>query len=219
MKRLEISEKERISYLISGINNLSLRSNTTPMRCQSVSDLLTRVQEVAARCADYWQNFSQSNREAVKNRPNSPKSPEVTKSEKDLFCAYCRKKGHTKEKCFRLKKKEQAKGSQPRVPMSSSSTIAASTVAIIQEVKPKDKNVLLEADDRLGFSKNFPMSCSLNVQWYPLFSFLTSKKSYFFMKLFLLYSLGSIVPRYRTILHFSLYKFIIRYCSWSTALN
>lgn len=84
-----------------------------------------------------------------KNKESSvsiAKDSQPSKSSRDLFCSYCRTKGHQKSDCFKLKKKEQQR--QP-----STTTPALIPIAAVDEGDTADFKSLVASVSEKRFSR------------------------------------------------------------------
>lgn len=118
MECLKLPPRNIIHCLIDGIIDRPIRSTATLIETDSLDIFLEKMYRVTSSCS------IQSKKPVVNRTPyeksqqdstSRPASP--VKTSKDTFCVYCRAKGHTRDECIKLKKKEQFKR------FSSSSTV------------------------------------------------------------------------------------------------
>jgi len=107
MHRLKLSDQDAILYLMNGINNLSLRALAASLKVETINDFLREMHRITLSSADmYKKPYISSKAEKPKDRTTSsakPSSPK--KTDRDVFCAYCKIKGHVKADCYKLKRK------------------------------------------------------------------------------------------------------------------
>lgn len=143
-QRLNYSDFDTIHSLIEGITHISIQAAAFAIDTQSLDVFLERMQRMTSSCASQLKKFSTS----VKTNKFKDSSFKSNKSEdikessgsfspqkKEVFCAYCRNKGHIKSDCFKLKKKDPSTKGQ-----SLSSTVAAV------------ENSVMETEDNLSSS-------------------------------------------------------------------
>ncbi|KYN28482.1 hypothetical protein ALC57_02094 [Trachymyrmex cornetzi] len=135
MQNLRLPDKESINFLISGIGNASLRGMASLIQAENLDQFLDRMYSLTLAYGDSsnksppFVNKSTDKTKLKNEIVESGKDSLTTEPAKDVFCVYCRSKGHTRDDCFRLKKKEQYKSS----PVSSSQL---ASIATVQEVAP-----------------------------------------------------------------------------------
>ncbi|CAL1671696.1 unnamed protein product [Lasius platythorax] len=106
MQPLKLSDEDSIHFLVNEISSLAIRGLVASLRVHSLDEFLREMQHITTSC-----NIQQKSSSPVLPRKdkfkNDNSSPEDTShfKKKDLFCAYCRGKNHTKDDCFKLKKK------------------------------------------------------------------------------------------------------------------
>ncbi|XP_039310737.1 uncharacterized protein LOC113005059 [Solenopsis invicta] len=113
MHPLQLSERDSIQLLINGIGSVALRDHQLLCRYNSEDVPPPPVKK-----------------ERGKASPPSPtKSNQWSREAKDSQClqGYCKAKGHMKEDCFKLRRREQAL-SQNSTPVSSKSSLSAAEV-------------------------------------------------------------------------------------------
>lgn len=131
---LKLPEKESIQLLINGIQNSALRSVATALRTITIDEFLNEMHSIALSYGDNTKKISPANTGKEKGKTaqgtteKSDSTSKISKNQKDVFCVYCRAKGHLRADCYKLKKKEQQ--SRP-----TSSPTASSAVAVVEEEK------------------------------------------------------------------------------------
>ncbi|XP_024881129.1 uncharacterized protein LOC112460599, partial [Temnothorax curvispinosus] len=111
MKNLNLPEEDAIHLLINGIGSRSLRETAAAFHCATVEEFLEEMQRITSVSAEPTRkvHHQEVKNDKVKNSEDTvPKDSSVSKSDKDVFCVYCRAKGHVRADCYKLKKKEQS---------------------------------------------------------------------------------------------------------------
>ncbi|KYQ53647.1 hypothetical protein ALC60_03318 [Trachymyrmex zeteki] len=136
MQNLRLSDKESINFLISGIGNASLRGMASLIQVENLNQFLDRMHSLTLAYGDpsnkslSFVNKSTMDKTKLKSETvESGKDGLSIEPTKDVYCVYCRTRGHTRDDCFLLKK-EQYKSSSV-----SSSQLAS--IATVQEVAPQ----------------------------------------------------------------------------------
>lgn len=124
MNGLQMPEQDRIQLIINGISSLSLRSTAAALQASSIDDFLYQMNRITSACGVISKKTSPLSIRKVKKEspPSSPKKLSERKSHQDVWCAYCKAKGHQKPDCFKLKRKERSPntvGSSESKPVSS----------------------------------------------------------------------------------------------------
>ncbi|KMQ87776.1 hypothetical protein RF55_12857 [Lasius niger] len=117
---LKLEDKDIIHLLIDGISHLSIKSAAAIIHADSVDQFLDEMHHITTICdSSLKKNQSSGSKfEKSKNNLKFNKEPPSSKNlndsnEKDnsqkqeLFCVYCRNRGHLRDDCLKLKKKEQ----------------------------------------------------------------------------------------------------------------
>jgi len=132
MQPLKLSDKDAILFLINGIYNFSLRNSAMGLRMCGINQFLREMHEITVMSMDY---FKKSLRipDKIKSGKGIPEShvTKITspkKINKDSFCVYCKNKGHVRDECLKLKKREQF--------LQQTSTKSSSSVAAVEPVVP-----------------------------------------------------------------------------------
>ncbi|KYN09766.1 hypothetical protein ALC57_18112 [Trachymyrmex cornetzi] len=107
---LQMPERDRIQLIINGISSLSLRSTAAALHAATIDDFLHQMNQITSACGVISKKMSPPSVRKVKKEfpPSSPKKLSERKSHQDVWCAYCKAKGHQKPDCFKLKRKEQS---------------------------------------------------------------------------------------------------------------
>lgn len=113
LQNIRLPEKQSIDFLISGIGSPSLRASATLIQAETIDQFLDKMHSLTLAFGDPSKKTPPVPVKPV-NSKDYPKKEETTcktsppsDSSKELFCVYCRTKGHTRDNCSRLKKKEQ----------------------------------------------------------------------------------------------------------------
>ena len=139
MQGLKLSDRDTIHYLINGIASRSLRSTAVALRSRSIDEFLLDMHEVTLSYNDSHRkssvNIHESNNSRISNTTN--KENQSPNTNKELFCNYCRIKGHIRDNCFKLKKKESSKSpvstpSPPVAAVEADNNGVPSTVGCVQ---------------------------------------------------------------------------------------
>ncbi|KYM97754.1 hypothetical protein ALC62_11550 [Cyphomyrmex costatus] len=107
MHRLNLTEPEKIQFIIDGINSASLRATASALEKSKVADFLRIMSQVTGSFGSFPKKSSPpaKRKEKIKSSPPSPSKKEHSKTDKDEVCGYCKVIGHSKANCFKLKKK------------------------------------------------------------------------------------------------------------------
>ncbi|CAL1672060.1 unnamed protein product [Lasius platythorax] len=126
MQPLKLSDEDSIHFLVNGISSLAIRGLAASLRVNSLDEFLREMQHITTSCN--FQHKSSSpvlpRKDKFKNDNSSPEDASHFKK-KDLFCAYCRGKNHTKDDCFKLKNKKRDSESSQTNNHSTVSAVAA----------------------------------------------------------------------------------------------
>lgn len=142
MQLLGSKDDDIIHLLINGISHLSIKSAAVTIRADSVDHFLNEMHHLSTICSDSLKKNQASGSRFEKTKDNhkynklstGPKSSDDSNGKnspqkQDLFCIYCRNKGHHREDCLKLKKKEQHQ--------KSTSSKTSPAVAAVEE-QPED---------------------------------------------------------------------------------
>lgn len=132
MHPLQLPERDCIQLLINGISSASLRGTAAALRAQTIDDFLDLMYDITSSYATMSKRMSPPpvKKERGKVSPSSPtKSNQTSKDAKDLHCGYCKARGHSKEDCFKLKRREQATASVT-APASSKSSLSSANFKV-----------------------------------------------------------------------------------------
>jgi len=130
---LKLGDTDIIHLLINGINSLSIKSVAATIRADSIDHFLEEMHHLTAVCdstlrknsttvskTDKRNNFTKN----AKPKDNDDSTSKNGQHKPDIYCVYCRNKGHLRDDCLKLKRKEQQKPT---------TTIAAPVVAAVEE--------------------------------------------------------------------------------------
>ncbi|XP_011878157.1 PREDICTED: uncharacterized protein LOC105567696, partial [Vollenhovia emeryi] len=105
---LKLDDEKVIHCLIDGIGSLAIRTCAASIKADSIDDFLQQMHHITMTTSASRKSpvFSRKddNRRSKDEAAAKPDHQEKTSSE--LFCVYCRSKGHTKDSCYKLKKKD-----------------------------------------------------------------------------------------------------------------
>ncbi|KYM94577.1 hypothetical protein ALC62_14787 [Cyphomyrmex costatus] len=115
MHRLQVSEKIEIKLLFNGINSASLRASAAVLQANTLDEFIHLMQEVTTSFAANFKKSptpirkgnSKVSPSSSTNTTSSPTKKPQAKIDKDIICAYCKKSGHIKKDCYKLKRKEE----------------------------------------------------------------------------------------------------------------
>ncbi|KYN27626.1 hypothetical protein ALC57_02980 [Trachymyrmex cornetzi] len=109
MHALTLPERDKIQLIINGINSASLRASATVLGAVTISEFLNRMYEITSAFNQGTKKPSPPPKRMEKSfsPPSSPGKKSSPKFSKEVECNYCKAKGHQKEDCFKLKKKER----------------------------------------------------------------------------------------------------------------
>ncbi|KMQ88204.1 adenylyl cyclase-associated protein 2, partial [Lasius niger] len=97
------------------------------MKVDSLDEFLREMQHITASCGTSFKKSSPVFSKEAKFKENKS-APEDTdhQKKKDSFCTYCRGKNHSKENCFKLKRKKHV----PESTHSTSSSLKPAVAAV-----------------------------------------------------------------------------------------
>ncbi|KMQ83564.1 hypothetical protein RF55_19668 [Lasius niger] len=108
MQSLKLPERETIHLLIDGISNNALRGTGTALKVESVDEFLEQMHLITTSFSSRKTNIVVKP-DKVKNPGNlevtSDKDTSSQKPNKDLYCVYCRAKGHIRTDCYKQEKR------------------------------------------------------------------------------------------------------------------
>ena len=119
MRSLKLEDEEAIQMLIRGINEPYIRCSATVIRADTLNQFLREMQLLTANCVDSTKKPSFSSIKADKFKVGGKfsktgeikgtldKTSQPRNNNQELFCVYCRNRGHVRSDCFKLRKKEQ----------------------------------------------------------------------------------------------------------------
>ncbi|XP_024880065.1 uncharacterized protein LOC112459926, partial [Temnothorax curvispinosus] len=134
MKNLNLPEEDAIHLLINGIGSRSLREAAAVLHCATVDEFLEEMHRITSVSAEPTRKIhhQEIKNDKVKNSEDTvPKDSSVSKSDKDVFCVYCRAKGHVRADCYKLKKKEQS----PPVVTAKPASVVSAVEEDVQEME------------------------------------------------------------------------------------
>ncbi|CAL1672453.1 unnamed protein product [Lasius platythorax] len=135
MKNLRLPDQESIHLLINGIASKALRGTAAALRVETVDEFLEEMFPITIAFGESYKKPPYSTTKPEKNKlpENIPDKTQQVKISKEAYCVYCRAKGHVREDCAKLKKKEQQPKSNtsPKPATVSAVSDDNSTVAVI----------------------------------------------------------------------------------------
>ncbi|XP_077258588.1 uncharacterized protein LOC143895393 [Temnothorax americanus] len=159
MQSVTLPDTDKIQLIINGIANMAMRGTATALDSTDIDQFLDQMHRITSSCMPKKNVTSkpQKGRDFAVKKDNQPKvsvSPSSVPVNKDKFCGYCKTKGHVREECFKLKRKEQ---SQSVAPTASSTTVSAVDIAdttaspttAAQTTEPTTVACVAEQDRRL----------------------------------------------------------------------
>ncbi|XP_036146891.1 uncharacterized protein LOC118646976 [Monomorium pharaonis] len=127
IKNLKLPETEIIHLLINGIASSSLRELAAVLKVTTVDEFLEEMHRITLASGEPGKKQSSPSGKPIQKSKNTNESSEKNvdqlRATKDLYCVYCRNKGHLRADCFRLKRKEQLQ--QPTNPVNASTPVSA----------------------------------------------------------------------------------------------
>lgn len=106
MDPLRLPEREVIRFLTNGISSIAIKAAAAALKVDSLDDYLREMQQITESCCSSFKGSSPTLSRKNKHKDNTAFGNSEYQKKKDVFCTYCRKKNHTKEDCFKLKKKK-----------------------------------------------------------------------------------------------------------------
>ncbi|KYN18146.1 hypothetical protein ALC57_09547, partial [Trachymyrmex cornetzi] len=144
LQNFRLPEKQNIDFLISGIGSPSLRASASLIQAETIDQFLDKMHSLILAFGDPSKKTPPVPVKPVNSKDNikkeettSSKIGPSTDSSKEVFCVYCRTKGHTRDNCFRLKKKEQN--------LTGNSSGSSSAVASIEETSSSQSSETSES--------------------------------------------------------------------------
>ncbi|KMQ90234.1 retrovirus-like pol polyprotein, partial [Lasius niger] len=145
LRNLGLKDKDTIHLLINGIGSRSLRELASTLRVSSVDEFLEEMHNITSASGESQKKFQSFSPKIQSTKPVPSSSNKEASQQKEIFCVYCRAKGHTRDECPKLKKKDNPSSSRfpnktPPVAVveqqevAASSTSSSSVVAVVSEV-------------------------------------------------------------------------------------
>ncbi|XP_071628367.1 uncharacterized protein [Temnothorax longispinosus] len=110
---LRLRDEDIIHLLISGITNFSMKSAAATIHTDSVDYFLEEMHHLTSVCgvpkSAKFDKLKEPSVKPVKPKDIGDAEGSSNSQKQEIFCVYCRNKGHLREDCIKLKKKEQAK--------------------------------------------------------------------------------------------------------------
>ncbi|KMQ86352.1 retrovirus-like pol polyprotein, partial [Lasius niger] len=157
MKNLRLPDQESIHLLINGIASKALRGTAATLRVETVDEFLEEMFPITIAFGESYKKPPYSTTKPEKNKlpENIPDKTQQVKISKEAYCVYCRAKGHVREDCAKLKRKEQQPKSNPSPKPATVSAVSDdnSTVAVIgasEEKAIKTGKIILSVQELNG---------------------------------------------------------------------
>lgn len=145
---LQLTDKEIISRIIDGISHTVVRSSAAVIDVDTVDEFLDRMHKVIVVNKPHLKKTSPTLVRKDKSRDTShsfTKSSNLSNKEnvssKNVTCFYCKKKGHLKADCYKLKKKDPASHSTVRNTPTAPENTSTGVVAAVESSPDKDEIV------------------------------------------------------------------------------
>lgn len=95
----------------NGISSLAIRGIAASLKVNSLDEFLREMQHITASC-NYSENTAKKSSPPLprknKSKENTGSSDNLDlRNKKDTNCTYCHGKNHTKDECFKLKRKSR----------------------------------------------------------------------------------------------------------------
>lgn len=146
MKNLKLPERDTIHLLINEIDSRLLRELAVALRVHSVDGFLEEMQRITASSGESFKkpqsSFTKSQNIKV---PSKDSSATDTNQAKDIFCVNCRSKGHIRNDCFKLKKKEKFQPQQ---------SLSAAPVAAVDQMVSSSSSMVPVSSSMVSFSSS-----------------------------------------------------------------
>lgn len=113
MKNLKLPERDAIHLLINGIGSRSLRELAAVLKVSTIDEFLEEMHRITSASNEISKKSPILNTKTQGFKVAHPPPSKDTSQSKDLFCVYCRAKGHLRDDCYKLEKKDKVTTSQP----------------------------------------------------------------------------------------------------------
>ncbi|KMQ87526.1 hypothetical protein RF55_13169 [Lasius niger] len=114
MKNLNLPERDSIDLLINGVGSRSTRELAAALKVYTIDDFLEEMHRITTASGEALRkspSFARKN--YVAKAATTPNSKDTNQT-KETFCVYCRTKGHTRDDCYKLRKKDKPTTGQPK---------------------------------------------------------------------------------------------------------
>jgi len=110
LRCLKLPDTNVIQLLINGIGSKSLRETAAILRSKPLEEFVEEVHKISIASGDLYKRspLMPIKIQSGKNIETLPAKDNTM--QKDLFCVYCRAKGHIRAECEKLKRKERLPG-------------------------------------------------------------------------------------------------------------
>lgn len=151
VRSLKLSDENSIQFLISGIGSFALQATAATLRYYSLNQFLQEMHHITSTSGESANKSPMIKTKFDKSKNNNNqhsgtsdnKDNQRSKIEKERFCTFCHKKNHTKEDCFKLKRKKSEKKFQ------TSQSPTSSTVSTVKETDTStDDTVAIVSPDK-----------------------------------------------------------------------
>lgn len=109
MHGLNLPQRDQINLLIGGIEWASLRATALTLGEESVEVFLEKMYHVTEGMSEMERKRNQSHSYSKNKEPtrNWNQRSRTREGREEVNCTYCKARGHTREQCFRLQRRDQ----------------------------------------------------------------------------------------------------------------
>lgn len=146
MQPLKLKDEDAIQMLNNGIANTGIRATAMLLRLKPINEYLREMEYITAASSSQHKKYSpvpkpKFEKSKMENK-TSPNPDHQSKIHKDIYCVYCKTKGHIRDNCLKLKKREQHY-KPPQSP-------TTSQVAVVEKVPDSPSNyIALITEDKV----------------------------------------------------------------------
>lgn len=115
MKNLNLPERDSIHLLINDIGSRSTRELAAALKVYTVDDFLEEMYRITTASGEALKKSPPCEKKDHVAKPAIISNSKDTNQPKETFCVYCCIKGHTREECYKLPKKNKSTSEQPNV--------------------------------------------------------------------------------------------------------
>ncbi|CAL1686650.1 unnamed protein product [Lasius platythorax] len=114
MKNLNLPERDSIDLLINGVGSRSTRELAAALKVYTIDDFLEEMHRITTASGEALKKSPSFARKNYVAKAATTPNPKDTNQTKETFCVYCRTKGHTRDDCYKLRKKDKPTTGQPK---------------------------------------------------------------------------------------------------------